>query len=403
MKNRNIKSKTALIFLAVFIVSFFSAVPFLVHATALGDLAASMVSGEWRVLTTSNLSNYFIKVYWSPEAGSAPDSLLGYGDEAQWDPISKQLFIGGGSHNYNGRIIAYSADNNSWRVISALDYSPYWSAVNPIPGGTGIHGYNRTGISASRRQFYYMNGYNPAYIQVYNIDNNTWGSPFGPAPGGTYENANAEYFPELDSIIMPQGSSGGNNILREYNLSTGIWSSNGSVTTGAVHDRAVYNPVKAEVIMGGGQNDPIAWQHIYKLSNNNVLSQMADAPMSIGAEKAFFTPDPVAGKYLVFDRTSEYVGTWWTYDSTTDVWTLVQTCSDKTTGACVLLANMPTEDTGRTTGCVTAAISNYGVTMFVCTGPTYYMAEGSGRVLIYKHATTSDTTPPSAPTGLTIG
>jgi len=82
-------------------VAVFAMVPLASRATPLGDLAATVQPGQFKVLTTNNFNlNGVPGGILVPPGGSG--SILEYTDEAQRNPVTKKIYIIGCARSSDG-------------------------------------------------------------------------------------------------------------------------------------------------------------------------------------------------------------------------------------------------------------------------------------------------------------
>jgi hypothetical protein len=340
-------------------------IPGLALAGALGDLAAQMQPGEWRVLNANGDSSG-----WSTsllDAGGG-NNVLQYADKGTWYPANKQFyFYGQGVHGSGTKFLKYDEATNKWTA----EAKAYWDCTPTCDWGVG-HGYQHNTIDPYNGNFY-RRTFDSTNIFKYNIASKTW-TQVPPPPVSDECCIGVEYFPDMGGLIL----AGGNGMVRFFNEKSSTWSLLASgLAMGGYHNVAVYNPVYKVVVFGGGNGS----SDLYKIDASGKITKLANAPIEIAIAGSVFTMDPVSGKYLAFGANR----TFYQYDLGTNVWTQLN--------ASAVLAFPPTSgDNFNWFGTVAAPVSSYGVVMFL------KFADADSKVYLYKHASlTPDTTPPATP------
>ncbi len=330
------------------------------------QLAAKMLVGQWAELTNmAGWDNGSILVPY--EFGCNPsDYITQYSEKAAWDPISKRMLFIGQSHGscYGGLFVIYSADTNSW---SKAQYPPV-----PCQSGTSTnpcfsHGYSHSTVDPNTGAYYYRHY---GSLDVYKFYNGAWSMlPKIPAESSTCCGA-IEFFPDMKRLVFMDADWG----VWAYDPVTNKWVQLANTSVDAVPGLprvpiaqssgslfARYNPVKKEMLLGGGDK-------LVALNMNGAFAAGAN-PMGIrlGASVAVVDVDPISGKYLVLsqDRPNMYE-----YDSGNDAWTTLGTAVPSSLRAL----------TGYGDGLISATLTNYGVNMY-----TKYNYTGS-KVYLYKHS-----------------
>src|SRR2546422_2811883 len=335
-------------------------------STPLGDLATSMAEGSWAELpNTSNITAVLANT------GGNSGMILGFSDDAVWDPVSQQLLFIGGDHYASGcpRFVSYTESTNAWRILQ--EQNPWSSTWSPC-GTTPMHGYDHTAIDPVHRKLYHR-PYGSLVVRKYDIPTQLWSDlPAIPSNVMSFSQCcvGVEWFPERNSLIYASIESSTTGAVVEYSETKGQWSPiAGNLAMGSYQNFAKYNPVYHVVLFGGGQGDT----HMYKLDSAGLVTGPRAAPIPMGIQNSIVTVDPVSGKYLIFGNSNNF----YVYDVNADTWSLQSgTVPLYTTPANPALF-----------GIVAAPVSTYGVTMFVrCLGANCH-------VYLYKHY--ADVTAPS--------
>ena len=338
-----------------------------VSASALSDLAAQMPAGSWAELSTNGLTDELLS---QPE--NPASNILGFSDNAVWDPVSKSFLFLGGPHGAPKKFIRYRESTNSWSTL-------------PVFSSNATHGYDHNAIDPSRREFYHRR-HSSADMWRFNIDNETW-SPMPDLDASGYIGVagGMEYFPELGSSGMLVLARGGANRLHKFDFSKNSWSNQPNGSMGNYHNFAEYNPVHKLVIFGGGNNSAgERSKDVYAIDGNGNVSTKNNAPIFLGIHETVLTVDPSTGDYLVFNSAKKF----YVYDVVSDSWSLQS-------GQPPIFDQVQSVVVG---GIVAAPIPEYGVVMFLkALGPKVYL---------YKHgdgpSTPVDNIPPAAPDNLGV-
>ncbi len=339
-------------------------------STPLGDLATSMAEGSWAELpNTSNITAVLANT------GGNSGMILGFSDDAVWDPVSQQLLFIGGDHYASGcpRFVSYTESTNAWRILN--EQNPWSSTWSPC-GTTPMHGYDHTAIDPVHGKLYHR-PYGSPVVRKYDIPTQSWNNnDLPPIPSNVMSFSQCcvgvEWFPERNSLIYASIESSTTGAVVEYSETTHQWSRiAGNLAMGSYQNFAKYNPVYHVVLFGGGQGDT----HMYKLDSAGQVTALKAAPIPMGVQNSVVTVDPVSGKYLIFGNSNDF----YVYDVNADTWSRQ--------GGTVPLYTPPANPA--VFGIVAAPISTstYKVTMFV------RCVSSNCHVYLYKHY--ADVTAPS--------
>jgi hypothetical protein len=312
--------------------------------TALGDLAASMAPGTWKLLPGTGLTYDLI------DAGNA-QVILEYSESCVWDPNTEQVLFCGQGHYAAFRFIGYDAATNEWRKRP----DPSWM------GGIG-HSYDHNAIDEARGRFYFVK-YSGSQIYEYNTATSSWRTLTSiPSSVGNVTCCKAlEYFPELNGLVVVGGGNVG-----LYNTSTGQWSSLASGLAMGIYEHfAEYSPVAKAMFFGGGAGD----RNVYKLDASGRVTKLGNAPFGLGANQSTVTVDPVSGVFLVNSADKQL----YTFDITTDTWTQIYPF-------------LPF----RTFTTIATPVSSHGVVLYFAgdynTAPTVYIYKHSAGTAVQNNA-----------------
>jgi hypothetical protein len=269
-------------------------------ATTLGQLAASMAPGTWAKLETNGLDELL-----DAPGSYTVRSLLEYADGGAWDSVGEQFFFIGGGHDAIKRFIVYSAPTNTWTELP----QPYW-----IPGNT-MHGYDHTAINVEAGELYHspFGDSGSRYIYKYSIESGSWSrieSHPSLLDGYVTCCTGMEYFPEMDGLILSDGSGGE---IAFYDRVRDEWTDLAhGLPMGDYHNFAEYNPVHGVMIAGGGNGS----SNLYRIDPDGSVTTLQNAPLNLLVSDTVTTVDPVSGDYLVLGSGL----TLYAYDVTQDQW-----------------------------------------------------------------------------------
>jgi hypothetical protein len=342
-------------------------------ASTLGDAAAQMQPGEWRVLNRAGDGAGFEFSLIESCAADCADNILNYTDKGMWNPLTREIQFIGKGHLRELKHISYSEASNRW----SQEAQPYWDCGRVVPCWSIGHGYEHSTINPANGDVF-QRMWNSTTLYKWTRATKTWSQlPAGPA---TAEAVALQYFPEMGGVVMVGGGK-----VAFYNESTGSWSTlaSGLSMGGGYHTVASYSAVNKIVVLGGGGST-----NLYRLSANGTVTPIANAPIRVGILESIFTVDPASGKFLLFGA----AGGFYEYGPTTNSWSSVASSSIPMFrgggNAIIYRAAVP--------------ISTHGVIAFLAEGGTT-----DTRVLLYRHTTSTsapplDTTPPAVPTGLVV-
>ena len=279
--------------------------------TELGRLAASMQPGELKKLNTKNYNWDLLKSHYEWENSSGARNgyqIICWSNDADWDPVTQQLFYYGLGHYASPKFVAYSASSNAWRVLEL----PPWSDARKRkdkrwPVG---HSYDRNALSVEHRLY----AVNWNGLHLYNIDSNTWSYARGSGAGGKDAFQVCEYFPAMKGF--PYEANWGRH-LKFWNAETGKNRSLGSHPFG-IHGVMEYNPVHKVMVFGAGDIKDRAHPGFFLINAKGKVSKLKPPPVHINCtEKSMFVCDPVSGEYIVKDRKTRHI---YAYHPIRDEW-----------------------------------------------------------------------------------
>ena len=320
--------------------------------TTLAALAAQLKLGTWAELKSQGFGPAIL----DDVNGSF---IIQYTDDAQWDPVSKQVFFIGASYGFSsgaqrGNFIKYNDAANQWTLMPR--------PVGPFPNLA--HAYDHSALNPATGEFYHSL-YNNRDIYKYNPAADSW-SLLTTIPqsimGGLQITKGLEYFPEMGGLVWYSSGVG----LYFFNTSTKQWSvlADG-LGTSTYHEFSEYDPVHKIVIFGGGDGS----NAVFKLDASGKVTQMKNAPVGLGITQSIITVDPVSGKFLVVTENKGL----YEYDVVADTWRQFNVPVPSGFFSVVIDGN-PLQ------GMFATPISTYGVVLFA-----KYNYDQS-KVWIYKHS-----------------
>ncbi len=340
--------------------------------TALGDLAANMQPGEFKVLNTNNFGGGAIFV---PSGGDG--GMQEYSDEALRNPITKKIYMIGcvratggtgayvcdNSSSEDAKWIEYDENNNSWKTMSATPFS-LWP-----------HSYDRAALDPATGDYYYRVNLTD---DIWRFRNGSWSTIPKVAKSGSCCDG-IEYFPDLGGLVVPDQPGGQ---IHVYRPATNIWQTlPGPLPIGEFSFFTEYSAKHKLLFIGGGYLAP---RVLLKMDATGKVTRVADPPVDLEIRicGSVNTIDPVSGNLVVFSCN----GNIYSYDPVSNAWAQHGTHSLVALGTNLWTAAVP--------------IPEHGV-IFLAS----YQGGGTGVVYLYKHSPGSvqlDTVPPAAPVNLKV-
>jgi hypothetical protein len=332
-------------------------------ASVLSSAAAALQPGHYTTINTG-LTGLDL------QPDNSGGSILDWADSGGWDPVNhKFVYIGkeaGCTSTY--RNIVYNEASNSW-------------SYGPLPLTTGCgHGYDQNTVDPVTGTHYFR-PYNSSTI--YRFNGSSWTSlPSLPTPtvivaGVAKSRTGLLYSDQLWDVWYDDAT--GQRTVIDVSVAYPTLP-----LIGDYHSIAEYDPVHDVFLIGGGNNT----RAMYKVSIVNgspVRTRLGDAAWEFGVGEydphTNITADPVTGEFIIYKKST---GVFYGYNIMTDTWRQIGVSGD---------GNMPPLPTGTNTSPIAAAVSSYGVIMYIAhTGST-------AAVYLYKHAPAgpADTVKPSPP------
>jgi len=312
--------------------------------SALEDRAATLAPGEFAELTTAGLTaDLHIQ---------GANSIFDYTWEAFWDAGTCQVLFVGSGHLKSQKYVAYNASRNEW--LQAPDppfVCPVFDSAGTLDWGCAGHAYGMQAHDPDEGRYFYVQGGAIWSVQVDATLSNEWVRVADyPAYTGY---ASMVYMTPLERLVVVNA----NALHLVHPHSGAVETVEGPFPMGEYHFYGVYNPVTRDTLFGSG-NGSTAMNLMHA---DGSITRAADAPKQFhpattdtGTFK-ILTFDPASGVYLAHAPGGDMAS----YDSASDRWT-------------------PLGNRGPDSADVAAAITSYGVVMFV--------DRHANRVYLYKHA-----------------
>lgn len=338
------------------------------NATTLSNLIRSMPVNSWATLATDGDGSGFS---FSNLLQSGGYTIFNWSDKGAWDPVNKKVWYRGGGHLQTEKLISYDDATNTWSLVQNFNNA-----------GSFHHSYGVNTINPTTRRLYFRNYGTSTTVQQANID--SYGGYSSLSANNLVQNPICcialEYFPERNELLWINGVEFDPPAAHvyAYRFSSGTWANVGSNLTFGCYDTfAVYNPVRKEVLFGGGDDSPANCgasgyngRAINIYDQNGTVTRKADAPIQMGIDFTVSTVDPVSGKYLFLNQDQSLR----IYDAGTDTWSTA-------TGTGVPPAAMFTAQAPPNFDIIAIPISTYGAVMFITAEP----GAGAAAARIYKY------------------
>jgi len=312
--------------------------------SALSTLAESMKAGEWKELSTLNLSGDFLysnvngDYWWNDMATTWTNYLC-------WNPATRDLHWAGAPHLAPYAVIRYSEQTNAWSMITDV---PACMRLGEYQGCFN-HGYDLGTIDQDKGIFYYKS---TSTFFSYVIATKTW-SQWSISQFSQDRADGMAFFPPLKKLCHVIGGT-----VRLVDPATrAVESVSSGLSMGGYNNTAEYSPVHRKVYFGGGSTA------FYSLDSAKRVTRLADAPESYNCDYSSLACDPVTGNPLILANSNNY----YMYSATANQWTQI------TNPPAALNAPSSAAKPAMATG-----ISEYGV--------VFYMSPNLKKVYLYKHA-----------------
>ncbi len=343
-------------------------------ASVLSEVANSMPSGTWAQLNTNGFTPAYLK---HPEGNNALSTQ--FMGEGAWDPVSRQvLFLGAGHFNFS-QLHVYSENSNTWTRGTEPEGAP-------VSLG---HGYYHNSISVGDRILGFLKaGPSTLRFYQYNIGQKIWTTKASGSNDGGIAHA-LVYFPERTKWYVADGTFGK---IREYDHISDAWSVHTTEQdcfggTSYYHQFASYNPVRHEIVFGGGNTSSGSFSTSWcKMGASGTITDMPPSPHTLRVPEAgnptkgsLITIDPVTGDLLILTQDGKF----YSFNFSLNNWT---TIDDQSTRPAALRLS-----SNNVTNGFVVPISTYGVILYA----DYNGSKSS--IWLYKHAQGGSPIPPPNP------
>ncbi|QDU31842.1 hypothetical protein ETAA8_70020 [Anatilimnocola aggregata] len=256
--------------------------------SVLGKLATQLQPGRWEELQTENWNT---EVFKAPQPSKGLD-LMGWTDDAHWDPKTGQLLFMG--LRQTRQFIAYHAPSNRWRVIPLP--ADHLAAGSPPQLSKFGHIYSRNAHDAERGHFYHMDHNAGGGIYRFDLTTEKWTKL---PEGGSYLMTGViEFFPPQNWLVNLGEKRDG---LRVFDVELQKWQNLGPINVHGYHSLGRHNPLRHEVLFAGGNESKRA---LTRLTKAGKLENLKEFPEDLNIRFDKLTVDPLSGKYLIL-RTNE--------------------------------------------------------------------------------------------------
>lgn len=251
--------------------------------TNLQNAAQALSDGEWREFTSSNWSRSIAEA----QPGSNR-SVIDFSQRMHWDSIDKRLWFWGSGHQEPAKIIRYDANSDTWTNINSMP-----SAIS-----NNGHAYDEQGIDVQGR-YLWKKQHSSDHFHRMNLDTGSWQTDVLISPGaGSGVAQGMEIFPNFmgTTALLDYSSlydlrfydieASGNPEMQGARYTTG--GAGNDIVAGFNHQFIVYDPANQIVVLGGGKeknNQPA--NRIYKIANNNALTELDRIPESLRSDNRY--------------------------------------------------------------------------------------------------------------------
>lgn len=263
--------------------------------TAMGRLAVSLKPGEMKKLETNGYTWDLVKSWYDWESGlrgaHKSYSIISWSNDANWDPVTRQLFYFGLGHYASPKFVKYSADSNRWELLEL----PAWAdkRKNKAKKWPVGHTYDCESICPEKRLFVVKWR---ELTHVYHIDRGEWRSrPSGAGKWTKAASTPLEYFPEMKGFLLV----GDRRALVLVDIETWKPRILGQVPIG-IHGVMEYNPVHKVMLVGGGDAGDDFQRGLALVGPEGRIRRLKPAPVHMRCTpEAKVTCDPLSGEFLV--------------------------------------------------------------------------------------------------------
>jgi hypothetical protein len=276
-------------------------------SSALALAASQMQVGDFRILETNGFGGELLEV-------PGGHTILEWGSQAYWNPMSRSLHFQGAGHYDEGKYIIYHEDSNTWEL----------RMINSRAGEIELgHAYGHNALNPANGDFYFR-GYLSKTIYKYLSESNSWYRYTDVATGDGVQVASAiEYFPEMGGLVFVDSYIG----VWVFDEGDASWTqyADGALSggtnrrldmNGSYNQFAVYHPTQKIVLFGGGNGS----ENIWKMNAEGFIQQVSNSPLNIGSQGLnLILPNTRNGTFNVFADT----GNVYEYSVQSDRWQVV--------------------------------------------------------------------------------
>lgn len=268
--------------------------------TAFGRWLANQTVGAWATFPGS--AGFATSLFESTNMGQARDAM-GYASVAAYDPVNGELVFTGKGYGAGTEYlsVAYAFASNAWSVRARGPAPSIFEDPGPEAFG---HAYNGNAFEPRSGRVCFYAFQTPA-VQCWNRVEQRFRTAWL-VPGGPYSHATPVLlpFPEygVDGGVLFQAKSNGAWLL---DLASGQYRNLGSPWTDGLHSIGAHNPVKRELLFGGGSNQENGSTEYWIVDVRGTLSARRNWPLRAGVElNDAVLHDPTNGDWLLVDSSA---------------------------------------------------------------------------------------------------
>jgi hypothetical protein len=344
-----------------------------IEASVLGDLAAQMSPGEWRVLTTNNFNGMVLPNF----AGDGSSPIIEFTDEAQRNPLTKRIYILGCARGATDP--AYqcgSTDGADSGYVMYDEATNAWQRMPTAPVAAAPHGYDHAAMNPANGDYFYWESIQLSNHKVWKFSNNQWTQL--PVPSNVFSGFGGfEFFPDMNALLFVDGGDGFPAKVVILPSGANSWQ---SVTVGqpigTYENFTEYSPNHHLMYFGGGTGNA---RVLLKMDAQRRITRAADSPIGLGqfGSDGRQTTDPVTGNLLALSAAAPLGnGRVYEYDPVSNQWTQHGTHPLGTPEGQVIAVMVP--------------VPEHGVVFVV-----NYTSRTSSQVYLYRHSTGTGTPAPT--------
>jgi hypothetical protein len=318
----------------------------LAFPSALSTAAASMNAGEWKELSTLNLSGDLLYMNCNSEYWWA-DMAATWSNYLTWNPATQDIMWVGAPHMGPFQHLRYNETTNGWTNETNV---PDCMRL-PNYEGCFKHGYDLGTIDPEKGIFYYKS---TSTFFSYVIATKTW-AQWSISQFSSDRSDAMAFFTPLKKLCHVIGGT----VRLIDPVSHAVETVASGLSMGTYDNTAEYSLVHRKVYFGGAQGS----KAFYSLDSLKKVTRLADAPEAFDDDHSSLACDPVTGNPLILSNANNY----YVYSAVTNAWT--QLASPPAT------LNAPSS---AAKAVMATGIPEYGV--------VFYMSPNLKKVYLYKHA-----------------